>query len=199
MSMSSPPATGTVDSGNEETRELTHEHNVTPAIPDEQNPTSAFADTPPNPHSKPCTLCQRRRDVLIRCQIDETKKWHFVCTGKCWKEVSGGKTDAHGGGHPLYRYGGMWKNKHDAVSAKIKGKAKEDNKNRWGGCPAEHRRRGIKAWSKRVGKHSGEVKIKDDDGGSDIEVSELDDDDGVEYEGELLDGFEKDEPEGTHV
>jgi hypothetical protein len=62
--------------------------------------------------------------------MDATKKWHFICTGKCWQEVSGGKTDAYGGGHPLYRYGGMWKKKRDAVSAKINGKAKEDHKNR---------------------------------------------------------------------
>lgn len=30
--------------------------------------------------------------------------------------------------HPLYRYGGMWKNKHEGVSAKIKGRAKVRNK-----------------------------------------------------------------------
>jgi hypothetical protein len=79
-----------------------------------------------NPHSKPCDMCQRPRDVLIRCQIDETKKWHFVCTGKCWQQVSGGQVEGTRE-HPLYRYGGMWKNKHDAVSAKIKGKAKAKN------------------------------------------------------------------------
>jgi hypothetical protein len=29
--------------------------------------------------------------------------------------------------HPHYKYGGTWKNKHAYVSAKIKGKAKEEN------------------------------------------------------------------------
>ncbi|KAG4033219.1 hypothetical protein MFRU_005g02320 [Monilinia fructicola] len=89
------------------------------------NPTSSPAS--PSPHSKPCTICHTPRDVLVRCQIDETKKWHFVCTGKCWKDVSGGKVDGDGR-HPEYRYGGMWKNKHEAVSAKIKGKAKDRNR-----------------------------------------------------------------------
>jgi hypothetical protein len=70
-------------------------------------------------HSKPCSLCATRRDVLIRCQIDESGKWHFVCTGKCWKGVSGGVVDGDGAEeHKFYRYGGMWKNKHEAVSAK---------------------------------------------------------------------------------
>lgn len=92
--------------------------------------TSTNAATPsasPSPHSKPCTICHTPRDVLIRCQIDESKKWHFVCTGKCWKDVSGGKVDGDAT-HPEYRYGGMWKNKHEAVSAKIKGKAKDRNR-----------------------------------------------------------------------
>jgi hypothetical protein len=70
-------------------------------------------------HSKPCSLCATRRDVLIRCQIDESGKWNFVCTGKCWKDVSGGVVDGDGAEeHKFYRYGGMWKNKHEAVSAK---------------------------------------------------------------------------------
>lgn len=68
-------------------------------------------------HRKKCTLCTTPRDVLVRCQIDDTDAWHFVCTGKCWKDVSGGKVDADAE-HPWYRYGGMWKNKHEAVSAK---------------------------------------------------------------------------------
>lgn len=37
--------------------------------------------------------------------------------------VSGGVVDG-AAGWPFYRYGGMWKNKHEAVSARIKGKAK---------------------------------------------------------------------------
>lgn len=70
-------------------------------------------------HRKPCTLCATPRDVLVRCQIDDTGKWHFVCPGKCWKEVSGGVVDGDKSeAHRWYRYGGMWKNKHEAVSAK---------------------------------------------------------------------------------
>ncbi|KAK4545118.1 hypothetical protein LTR36_003669 [Oleoguttula mirabilis] len=72
----------------------------------------------PKDHRKPCTLCQQPRDVLVRCQIDETGKWHFVCPGKCWKAVSGGVVDGDAE-HEHYLYGGMWKNKHDAVSAKM--------------------------------------------------------------------------------
>jgi hypothetical protein len=58
---------------------------------------------------KQCTLCATPRPILVRCQIDETAQWHFVCPGKCWKEVSGGVEDAKGleGEFPWYRYGGM--------------------------------------------------------------------------------------------
>lgn len=87
---------------------------------------SASSSIEPEKGSKPCSICQRPRNVLIRCQIDATQKWHFVCTGKCWNEVSGGKVD--GPGFPNYRYGGMWKNKHAGASAKIKGKAKAVNR-----------------------------------------------------------------------
>jgi hypothetical protein len=80
----------------------------------------------PEKGSKLCSLCHHPRNVLIRCQIDATQKWHFVCTGKCWNEVSGGKVD--GPGFPNYKYGGMWKNKHAGASAKIKGKAKVLNR-----------------------------------------------------------------------
>ena len=70
-------------------------------------------------YRKPCTLCANSRDVLVRCQIDETNRWHFVCPGTCWKEVSGGVMDGDKAeAHKHYRYGGMWKNKHEAVSAK---------------------------------------------------------------------------------
>lgn len=82
--------------------------------------------TPPpaSPHSKPCALCSKPRDVLIRCQIDSSGKWHLICTGACWRRVSGGVVDGDGAAeHSFYRYGGMWKNKHEAVSARIKGKA----------------------------------------------------------------------------
>jgi hypothetical protein len=45
----------------------------------------------------------------VRCQIDESAQWHFVCPGACWKSVSGGVEDAKGleGQFPWYRYGGM--------------------------------------------------------------------------------------------
>ena len=70
----------------------------------------------PSQHSKPCDLCNAPKDVLVRCQIDETHQWRFVCPGKCWRLVSGGEVD--GPDKPFYRYGGMWKNKHEGVSAK---------------------------------------------------------------------------------
>ena len=58
---------------------------------------------------KPCDLCTKNVNLLIRCQIDETKKWKMVC-GKCWHEVSGGQVDGDSA-HPHYRYGGLWKNR----------------------------------------------------------------------------------------
>lgn len=80
-------------------------------------------------HRKPCTLCQKPRDVLVRCQIDDTGKWHFVCPGTCWKTVSGGVVDGDKSeDHVHYRYGGMWKNKHDAVSAKMPKKVSRQSK-----------------------------------------------------------------------
>lgn len=46
--------------------------------------------------------------------------WHFVCPGSCWKRVSGGVIDGDlKEGREGYRYGGMWKNKHAGVSAKV--------------------------------------------------------------------------------
>jgi hypothetical protein len=58
---------------------------------------------------KSCTLCSIPRTILIRCQVDSTQTWHFVCPGACWKKVSGGVEDAKGleGEFPWYRYGGM--------------------------------------------------------------------------------------------
>ena len=61
----------------------------------------------------------------------------------------------------------MWKNKHEVVSVKIKGRAKEENKGLWNGMPGPHRRRGVKAWSKRVGKGTGlegDAKVREGDG-----------------------------------
>jgi hypothetical protein len=88
------------------------------------------------------------------------------------------------------------KKKHEYVSAKIKGKAKEDNIDRWNGMLGPHRSRRIKAWRKRVKKPSVEM-IQDTYGGNDIEVSELDDD--SQSERELLDGSEKGESFGREI
>ncbi|KAH7077909.1 hypothetical protein BKA63DRAFT_274238 [Paraphoma chrysanthemicola] len=78
---------------------------------------------------KSCTLCSTPRPILIRCQIDESQKWHFVCPGACWKKVSGGVEDAKGlrEEYPFYRYGGMWKDRSadGPVSAKKPRKVKE--------------------------------------------------------------------------
>lgn len=134
----------------------------------------------PSPYSKPCDLCQRRRDVLIRCQTDESRKWPFVCRGKCWTQVSGGRVSGDSA-HPFYRYGGMWQNKHEAVSAKIKGKAKVRGQELADGYKGPHRRHGH--WRPKTKKTMGEVEIGDDDGGSDIEVSDVSD--GVEELGEV--------------
>ena len=68
-------------------------------------------------YRKPCDLCHAPNDVLVLCGIDDTSKWYFVCTKKCWKQVSGGIIDGDLD-HPFYKYGGMWKNKHAGVSAK---------------------------------------------------------------------------------
>lgn len=97
-------------------------------------------------YRKPCTLCNTPRDVLVRCQIDESGIWHFVCPGACWKSVSGGVIDGdRKEEHEYYRYGGMvcvsipvaiactdndqWKNKHEAVSAKKPKKKKTSRRN----------------------------------------------------------------------
>jgi hypothetical protein len=64
----------------------------------------------PNFGRKPCDLCLKPQDLLIRCQIDARKKWHMVC-GRCWKSVSGGVVDGDEQ-HPHYTYGGLWKNLH---------------------------------------------------------------------------------------
>ena len=71
----------------------------------------------PSAYRKPCDLCHTPNDVLVRCTIDDTSVWFFVCTKSCWRKVSGGEIDGNPD-HPYYRYGGMWKNKHAGVSAK---------------------------------------------------------------------------------
>jgi len=57
--------------------------------------------------TKRCDLCEKDVRMLIRCMIDQRKKWHMVC-GKCWHKVSGGVVDGDSA-HPHYRYGGIWK------------------------------------------------------------------------------------------
>ena len=95
----------------------------------ETPPKSKVRTTSPSQHQKACSLCQKPRDVLVRCQTSLSGEWLFVCPGKCWKEVSGGVIDGDGKeGHEGYRYGGMWKNKWAGVSAKKKTKLKKNKR-----------------------------------------------------------------------
>ena len=67
----------------------------------------------------------------------------------------------------------MWKNKHEYVSAKIKGKAKAENKPK-NGTKGPHRMH--RKLRKNVKKEKGwKVRIGMEDGGSDIEVSDVSD------------------------
>jgi len=65
---------------------------------------------------KPCTLCDKPRDLLIRCQVDTTGKWHMAC-GRCWMRESGGQVDGSKE-KPNYKYGGLWKNHHAQVTGR---------------------------------------------------------------------------------
>jgi len=78
----------------------------------------------PDAHRKSCDICSEKKNVLIRCQYDQTGVWHLICVGKCWQNVSGGKDDGDSQ-HPDYRYGGMWKNKYADVTAKKPQKVKD--------------------------------------------------------------------------
>lgn len=80
-------------------------------------PKSQNRSKSPSAYRKPCDLCHAQNDVLIRCCIDDTSAWYFVCGRNCWKKVSGGVIDGSPD-HPHYKYGGMWKNRHAGVSAK---------------------------------------------------------------------------------
>ena len=95
------------------------------------SPSARTIERPASPqsskHQKLCTLCSIPRSVLVRCRIDPTQKWHFVCPGKCWKKVSGGVQDGVPD-KPWYQYGGMWKDKHEAVSARMK---TQNKRNSW--------------------------------------------------------------------
>jgi hypothetical protein len=66
----------------------------------------------PTMGQKPCDLCAKGVDMLIRCQLDSTDAWSMVC-GRCWKlpAVAGGVVDGDGS-NPNYRYGGLWRNHH---------------------------------------------------------------------------------------
>ena len=81
----------------------------------------------PSAFRKHCDLCHEPYDVLVRCQIDGTGQWHFICPKRCWKSVSGGVIDGSSD-HPFYKYGGMWKNKHALVSAKKPKRSKKSRK-----------------------------------------------------------------------
>lgn len=89
---------------------------ASPKSPPSATSNSSKRDISPSSFRKPCDLCHAPKDVLVRCRIDHTQEWRFVCTGKCWRQVSGGEID--GPNKPFYQYGGMWKNKHAGVSAK---------------------------------------------------------------------------------
>lgn len=58
---------------------------------------------------KPCDMCSKKVDLLVRCQTDASQSWKMVC-GKCWRNVSGGVADGDQY-HPHYKYGGLWKNR----------------------------------------------------------------------------------------
>mmetsp|Transcript_165345 Transcript_165345/g.525437 ORF Transcript_165345/g.525437 Transcript_165345/m.525437 type:complete len:372 (+) Transcript_165345:76-1191(+) len=58
---------------------------------------------------KPCDICERPVDLLVRCTCDASGKWRMLC-GRCWTVASGGVPDGDAD-HPHYRYGGLWKNR----------------------------------------------------------------------------------------
>lgn len=110
--------------------------------------TMVLSSRDPEDHRKPCTVCSTPRDVLLRCQIDESAQWHFVCPGKCWKQVSGGVVDGDAE-HPHYRYGGMWKNKAAGVSAKRPKKTKKGKEvvRDWDGRDCKYTVNDLVAWN----------------------------------------------------
>mmetsp|Transcript_44623 Transcript_44623/g.105806 ORF Transcript_44623/g.105806 Transcript_44623/m.105806 type:complete len:342 (+) Transcript_44623:98-1123(+) len=74
---------------------------------------------------KPCDICQRPVDLLVRCTCDPSRTWKMLC-GKCWKEASGGVPDGDAD-HPYYRYGGLWKNRAAKVTTpSFSGKQRSD-------------------------------------------------------------------------
>jgi len=71
----------------------------------------------PSQYRKPCDMCTKNVDLLIRCITDETLQYKMVC-GKCWKDVSGGVVDGDVK-HPYYKYGGLWKNRYANLKKRI--------------------------------------------------------------------------------
>ena len=73
----------------------------------------------PTVGQKPCALCARKSDLLVRCQHDASGSWNLVC-GKCWNldSVAGGVVDGSGC-NPHYRYGGLWKNLRKQSGGKV--------------------------------------------------------------------------------
>jgi len=64
----------------------------------------------PNAGQKPCDMCGKPVNLLIRCMYEEGQvEWKMVC-GSCWNKASGGVVDGDAD-HPHYRYGGLWKNR----------------------------------------------------------------------------------------
>jgi hypothetical protein len=72
-------------------------------------------NVPAETGQKPCDMCSKGVDLLVRCQTDASQAWRMVC-GKCWKLASGGQVDGDAR-HPHYRYGGLWKNRKTVASA----------------------------------------------------------------------------------
>merc|ERR1711865_1225384 len=74
--------------------------------------------TSPEVGRKPCDVCSKEVDMLIRCTMDATQQYRMVC-GKCWPSVSGGVTDGNPHTHPHYNYGGVWKNRNATQKKRI--------------------------------------------------------------------------------
>ena len=66
---------------------------------------------------KPCDLCHKDVDLLVRCTVDESKQFKMVC-GKCWPLVSGGVPDGSSQ-FPHYTYGGLWKNRNANLKKRV--------------------------------------------------------------------------------
>ena len=67
----------------------------------------------PTAGQKPCDLCGKSVDLLVRCQYNGSSgEWRMV-RGRCWNGTGGGVVDGDAD-HPEYRYGGLWKNRRRA-------------------------------------------------------------------------------------